>query len=110
MKIKLTIIEPSGILDAIRGNQLRREVSDIVTRQTGLDVLLIDLKDVSFIDSSGLGALVSAMQIVRNANAKLFVCSASSQVKMLFELTKVDRIIQNFADRDEFQRHVLSVQ
>lgn len=110
MDMKLTIIEPSGILDAIKGNQLRREVSDVISKQTDLDVLLIDLKDVSFIDSSGLGALVSAMQIVRNANAKLFVCSASAQVKMLFELTKVDRIIQNFADREEFNRQVLSVQ
>ncbi len=110
MNIKLSIIEISGILDANRGNQLRREVSDIVEKQTELDVLLIDLKEVKFMDSSGLGALVSSLQIVRNANAKLFVCSASAQVKMLFELTKVDRIIQNFADREEFKRQVLSVQ
>ncbi|MBC6434804.1 STAS domain-containing protein, partial [Nostoc sp. HG1] len=55
-------------------------------------------------DSSGLGALVSAMQIVRNANGKLFICSISDQVRMLFELTKMDRIFQTFADQDEFNR------
>ena len=109
MTLTVTTIEISGILNADRGNQLRREVSDLVAQPQKFDVLLIDLKDVNFIDSSGLGALVSTMQTVRSANAKLFVCSASDQVKMLFELTKLDRIIQNFADREDFKRHVLSV-
>ncbi|BAY23142.1 anti-sigma-factor antagonist [Calothrix sp. NIES-2100] len=110
MAVTVTTIELSGILNADRGNQLRRDVSDLIAQQQKFDVLLIDLKDVNFIDSSGLGALVSSMQTVRNANAKLFVCSASAQVKMLFELTKLDRIIQNFVDREDFKRQVLSVQ
>jgi anti-anti-sigma factor len=110
MSLTVKTLEISGILDAVRGHQLRRDVSDLVAQQQKFDVLLIDLKDVNFIDSSGLGALVSAMQTVRTANAKMFVCSASEQVKMLFELTKLDRIIQNFADQEEFSRQVLSVQ
>ncbi|MHC5597011.1 MAG: STAS domain-containing protein [Nostoc sp.] len=108
MKLNVTVLELSGILDGIRGNELRREVSDVVA--TGTDILLLDMKKVTFIDSSGLGALVSAMQSVRNAKGKLFVCSISDQVKMLFELTKMDRIFQTFADQDEFYRQVLAVQ
>lgn len=108
MNCSVKIIEPSGILDGIRGNQLRREVSDIVA--TGADIVLIDLKEVKFVDSSGLGALVSAMQMVRNANGKLFICSVSDQVKMLFQLTKMERIFQPLADRDEFNRQVLTTQ
>jgi anti-anti-sigma factor len=108
MKMSVTVLELSGILDGIRGNELRREVSNIV--ENGTDILLLDLKEVKFIDSSGLGALVSAMQMVRNANGKLFVCSISDQVRMLFELTKIDRILQTFVDRDEFNRQVLATQ
>ncbi|MEH1936536.1 MAG: STAS domain-containing protein [Nostoc sp.] len=108
MKLSVTVLELSGILDGIRGNELRREVSNIVAN--GADILLLDLKEVKFIDSSGLGALVSAMQMVRTANGKLFVCSISDQVKMLFELTKMDRIFQTFADQDEFNRQVLTTQ
>jgi len=106
MSSSVKVLELSGILDGIRGNELRREVSGIVAN--GVDILLLDLKEVKFIDSSGLGALVSAMQMVRNANGKLFVCSISDQVRMLFELTKMDRIFQSFADRDEFNRQVLA--
>ncbi|MFN6569235.1 STAS domain-containing protein [Dendronalium sp. ChiSLP03b] len=108
MSESVTVLELSGILDGIRGNELRREVSAIVAN--GSDILLIDMKEVKFIDSSGLGALVSAMQIVRNANGKLFVCSISDQVRMLFELTKMDRIFQTFTDQDEFNRQVLATQ
>ncbi|MEH2297374.1 STAS domain-containing protein [Nostoc sp.] len=108
MKLSVTVLELSGILDGIRGNELRREVSTIVAN--GADILLLDMKEVKFIDSSGLGALVSAMQMVRTANGKLFVCSISDQVRMLFELTKMDRIFQTFADQDEFNRQVLATQ
>lgn len=108
MNSNVKVIEPSGILDGNKGNQLRREVSDILN--SGADILLIDMKEVNFIDSSGLGSLVSAMQMVRNANAKLFVCSISDQVKMLFELTKMDRIFQTFSDQDDFNRQILTIQ
>ncbi|MDZ7955219.1 STAS domain-containing protein [Nostoc sp. DedQUE09] len=108
MNLNVKVLELSGILDGIRGNQLRREVSDILA--DGADILLLDMKEVKFIDSSGLGALVSAMQMARTSNAKLFVCSISDQVRMLFELTKMDRIFQTFADQDEFNRQVLAIQ
>lgn len=102
----LQVVQPSGILDGIRANQLRRDVSDVVT--TGADIVLIDLQDVKFIDSSGLGALVSAMKMVRTAGGKLFVCSLNDQVRMIFELTKMDRIFESFTDRNEFNRKVLA--
>ena len=108
MSLNVKVLELSGILDGIRGNELRREISGIMAN--GAEILLLDMKEVKFIDSSGLGALVSAMQIVRNANGKLFVCSISDQVRMLFELTKMDRIFQSFADQDEFNRQILATQ
>ncbi|WGV24413.1 STAS domain-containing protein [Halotia branconii] len=106
MNMAVKVIEPHGIFDGIRGNQLRREVSEIL--DSGTEILLIDMKEVKFIDSSGLGALVSAMQMTRTANAKLFICSISDQVKMLFELTKIDRIFQTFVDQDDFNRQIMT--
>jgi anti-anti-sigma factor len=108
MSLSVTVIELSGILDGIRGNELRREISGTVA--TEANILLLDMKELKFIDSSGLGALVSVMQMVRNANGKMFVCSLNDQVRMLFELTKMDRIFQVFADQDEFNRQVLAIQ
>ena len=108
MNPTIEVVQPTGILDGIKGNQLRRDISDVVTR--GADIVLIDLQDVKFIDSSGLGALVSAMKMVRTAGGKLFVCSINDQVKMVFELTRMDRVFERFADRDEFNRKVLATE
>ena len=105
MSHNVKVLEPSGILDGIRGNKLRQEISEIVNH--GTDIVLIDLKGVNFIDSSGLGALVSVLKTVRTAGSKLFVCSINDQVRMLFELTKMDRIFEKYADQDEFNRQVL---
>ena len=102
------IVQPSGMLDGIKANQLRSEISNIVSN--GVDIVLIDLEDVKFIDSSGLGALVSAMKMVKTAGGKLFICSLNEQVKIIFELTRMDRIFEHFADRDEFNRQVLAVE
>jgi anti-anti-sigma factor len=107
MKLTVNVLPLSGVIDGARGDELRREVRDIMTN--GSDIVLIDLQEVKFIDSSGLGALVSAMKVVRNSGGKLYVCSMNDQVKMLFELTKMDRIFQKFVDREEFNRHIMSV-
>ena len=64
--------------------------------------MLIDFQDVTFMDSSGLGALVLALKTVRAAGGKLFICSINEQVRMLFELTSMDRVFQIFPNRDEF--------
>lgn len=107
MSSVIKIIEPSGILDTTRAGQLRQEISNIV--ETGVDIVLIDLKDVTFMDSSGLGALVSILKMVRVAGGKLFICSVNQQVKILFELTSMDRVFKIFANRDEFSSAVLSI-
>jgi anti-anti-sigma factor len=108
MNSKIHILEPSGILNAIKGNEIRREINDQVS--AGAEILLIDMKDITFIDSSGLGALVLVMQNLRETNGKLFVCSVNDQVKMIMELTKIDRILPILKDREEFERQFLTIQ
>lgn len=104
MSSAIKVVQPSGILDGIRGNQLRRDISDVVA--SGADIVLIDLQDVTFMDSSGLSSLISAQRMVRTAGGKLFLCSINDQAKMLFELTKMNRVFEMFADREEFNSKI----
>lgn len=96
------LIQPSGIFDGTKGVQFRSEVGDVL--EGGAKVILVDFKEVSFLDSSGLGALVVAFKAARAAGGKLCLCSISPQVKMLFELTSMDRIFEVFADRSAFEQ------
>ena len=108
MSPTVEVIQPSGIFDGAKAKQLRRHVSDVMT--TGVDVVLIDLQNITFIDSSGLGGLISAQRIVQTANSKLFLCSVNNQAKMLFELTKMNQIFKIFADQEEFNNTVLATE
>ncbi len=106
MSSLVKIVHPSGILDGVSVNQLRREISDLV--ESGANIVLVDFQDVTFMNSSGLGALVSTLKVVRSAGAELFLCSLSDQVKIIFQLTKMDRVFKTFANRDEFEQKVAS--
>ncbi len=98
------IVQPSGILDGLNANQLRRDISDLV--ENGANIVLVDFQDITFMNSAGLGALVSILKKVRSLGAELFICSLNEQVKMIFELTKMDLIFKPFANRNEVDQAV----
>jgi anti-sigma B factor antagonist len=101
MNPTVKIVHPDGILDGPKGTQLRQEISKIIHKD---DILLIDFQNVTFMDSSGLGALVLALKTVRAAGAKLFICSINDQIRMLFELTSMEKVFQVFPSREEFSQ------
>jgi anti-anti-sigma factor len=100
------ILQPTGILDGANATELRNQVMDLV--RTGTTLVLIDLQEITFMNSSGIGALVATLKAVRGAGAQLFVCSLSDQVRVIFELTKMDRIFKPFEDRQEFEQKIMA--
>lgn len=100
------VLQPSGILDGTKAGQFRQEISKLV--ESNVNIVLIDFQDVTFMDSSGLGALVLALKTVRAAGGKLFICSVNEQIKMLFELTSMDRVFEIFPTREDFENSVVS--
>jgi anti-sigma B factor antagonist len=96
------IIKPSGILDGTQAHEFRQQVKHSV--ESGAEIVLVDFADVTFMDSSGLGALAQCLKTVRAAGGQLFVCSLNEQVKMLFELTSMDRVFPIISDRQELEQ------
>lgn len=70
--------------------------------------MLVDFKDVTFMDSSGLGALVLAFKTLRAADTKLVLCSINEQVRILFELTNMDKVFEIFPSQDAFNQVLVS--
>jgi anti-anti-sigma factor len=98
----IEIIQLSGILDSTRTQELHDRVDFGIER--GAKIILVDFKNVTFMDSSGLGALVTALKTVRSVGGKLCVCSVNQQVKILFELTSMDRVFEIFRDQSDFHK------
>lgn len=102
MSSDVQVLQPQGILDGTKAGPFRRDISELVDK--GAETILIDFQDVTFMDSSGLGALVLALKTVRAAGGKLVICSINEQIRILFELTSMDRVFDPiFANREAFE-------
>jgi anti-sigma B factor antagonist len=86
-------------LDAHNSGDLKIEMQNRF--EGGTKSLLIDLKDVRFIDSSGLGALVSGFKNAISHQGNLKLSSLQPQVKSMFELTRLHRVFEIFASTSE---------
>jgi anti-anti-sigma factor len=104
--LTLRVLRPVGLLDGNQAGGLRREVEALM--QDDLDVVLVDLVDTSFIDSSGLGALVSALKIVRAAGRRMALCSPNAQIKMVFELSGMDQAFALYETRSDFDASLVA--
>lgn len=86
-------------LDAHNSGDLKNEMLSLF--EDGKNQLVIDLKDVRFIDSSGLGALVSGYKNASARNGNLKLCSLQPQVKSMFELTRLHRVFEIYPGAEE---------
>jgi anti-anti-sigma factor len=82
----VTVVAPDADIDMNTADQLKAALTDLV-ESGGLRRLVLDLDAVSYMDSSGLGALVSAMKVARAAGGDLKLCGIGDNVRSVLEMT-----------------------
>jgi anti-sigma B factor antagonist len=84
----VTIIDCSGRITLGEGSVVLRDVvKDLLTK--GQKKILLNLGDVNYIDSSGIGELVSAYTTVRNQGGELKLLKLTKKVHDLLQITKL---------------------
>ncbi len=84
----VTILDLSGRIVLGEGSvQLRDSIKELLAK--GQKNILLNLGDVNYIDSSGLGELVSAYTSVKNAGGELKLLSLTKKVHDLLQITKL---------------------
>ena len=106
MSLNVKTVCPTGILDSTKADYFRQTINQLLAAE--VDVILINLRDVTFVDSSGLGTLVVVLKQVRSLNRRLCLCSINDQVKMLFDLTSMDKVFEVYEDEEAFSEAVLA--
>lgn len=81
-----------GDLDIVTSEDLKRRLARLV--EEGTTTVTLDLRDVGFVDSSGLGALVAMHHFAEARGAQLVVQGAPHHVRNLFSLTRLDNLLQ----------------
>lgn len=91
-----------GRLDAVVAPELKKEVSEIV--EGGTSRIMVDLQDVQFMDSSGLGAIVASFKMT-GQKGELVLCNMNEAVTEIFALTHMDSLFDIYPNVDEgFQK------
>src|ERR1700683_4609834 len=84
----VTIVDCSGRITLGEGSVILRDtVRELVTK--GQKKILLNLGDVTYIDSSGIGELVSGFTTVTNSGGQLKVLGLNKRVKDLLQITKL---------------------
>ena len=84
----VTIVDLSGRITLGEGSVVLRDTVKGLASQ-GIKHILINLGDVNYIDSSGIGELVSAYTSVRNAGGELKLLNLTKKVHDLLQITKL---------------------
>ncbi|WP_405427776.1 STAS domain-containing protein [Micromonospora sp. NBC_00617] len=86
-----TVLKVRGELDMATSPQLREGLQRLV--EAGERLVVVDLAEVGFMDSSGLGALVVMFKALREAGSRLCLAAVQSVVRSVLSVTSVDRVI-----------------
>lgn len=85
--VVLTVLE--GRLDARSAPDLKTHLGKLV--EEGRRKIVLDLSAVGFMDSSGLGAIVSSLKLL-NGTGRLVICGVQRTVASLFKVTRMDKL------------------
>jgi len=88
----IAVVAPRGRLNMVSARQLKETLSDLVAGGTAR--IVVDLGETTFLDSSGLGALIGGLKAARQAGGDLRVARPTPAVVSVFELTNLDRVLR----------------
>jgi anti-sigma B factor antagonist len=86
------------------GPKLVEVVSDAIN--DGAKTFVVDLSQVRYISSSGIGLLITMLTKMRNVGGEVYLTAPSEHVKKLLIITKLNNIFTVFDSVDEFKKKV----
>jgi len=97
----ITLLQPNGSINASNAPEFQSQLLAAIS-SPNVSILLLDMDNVEYIDSAGLMALVSTLNTAQQLKRRFSICSASPSVRMIFELTQLDRVFEIFENRAAF--------
>lgn len=93
-------------LDAKAGSHIEKEVAAIAPGRPML--VLIDMSQVDFVDSSGLFTLVSVLRSAREKGVRLVLCNLKATVRLIFEISQLDRVFEIYENTEAVLKTLVS--
>lgn len=91
------VLTPTMDLDASNSDEFKKSAAPAVQ---GHSRVVMDLSGIGFMDSAGLGAILSIFKKVRGDGGQFRVYGLSEEVKALFELVRMQRLFEVYPDKE----------
>lgn len=79
-------------LDGLTAPILRRMVDQVLDE--GAQVVIVDLQNVPFVDSAGLGALIGSLKAARKRGRRLGLAAPAEDVRQILDVTNLRRVFE----------------
>lgn len=86
------IVRLSGELDHHTADLVRMQMDEAIQRRQ-CEHLILSLKDLQFMDSSGLGVILGRYKLIKNKGGKMVVCDVNPPVYRLLEMSGLFKIM-----------------
>jgi len=104
IKNRLNSIEliPMGKLEIGSADEFEEEFKTKALESTSVNIGL-NLKEINYIDSSGLGILIKATNLSKNKSKNLIVFNVSDKIKNVFKIARLEKFF-NFISKEEYEK------
>ena len=86
------VVTPKGRLNMVSARRLKELLSELVSG--GTSRIVVDMAETTFLDSSGLGALIAGLKSARQAGGDLRIARPTPSVQTVFQLTNLDKVLR----------------
>lgn len=101
---RVCVVAPTGELDLYTCPDLETELTRVISN--GAARVVVDLTQITFIDSTALGVLLGALESLRTQDGRLAVVSGDEAILRVFEVTGLHRIFELHGSRAEALRNI----
>lgn len=98
------IIEVEGSLTSASVDAFREQLSSWRTVEAGVKNYVIDLQQVDFMDSAGLGTLIAVLKRITEAGGDMKIASLQKKPRMVFEITRAYKVFEIYDSVEEALR------
>lgn len=93
------ILELAGRFDTYTAGEVRQWIDEVTVEEPAN--IVVNLQGVDFVDSTALATLVQGVKNCRQHNGDLRLCDVKQSVRMVFELTRLDRFFEIYPQEAE---------
>jgi anti-sigma B factor antagonist len=98
----IAVLSLQGDVDLYRSPDVRKQLEGYISKK--IPCLIVDLKDVSFIDSSGLATLIEAFQKTKKYGGRLYLTGVNEKIRNVFEISRLEDVFTICSDVAEAKK------